>query len=165
MATSTLSLTQLLSSEFKFSAALRPQRPYGLLGTGSPGRPPRLSHSSSALTMRSSSMLLYAQRRERILGPRTATSAFTQLLNSESSQFEFTVALRPQRPYGLLGTGNQDGHLDSHTVPELGVDVVPPVTEDLRAILFVYVGADGSRVMTQHSCVHSVSLCSSVSQL
>ena len=29
-----------------FSVALRPQRPYGLLGTGSPGRPPRLSHSS-----------------------------------------------------------------------------------------------------------------------
>ena len=27
------------------NAALRPQRPYGLLGTGSPGRPPRLSHS------------------------------------------------------------------------------------------------------------------------
>ena len=148
MATSTLSLTQLLSSEFKFSAALRPQRPYGLLGAGSPGRSPRLSHSSSALTMRS--MLLYAQRRERILGPRTATSAFTQLLNYESSQFEFTVALRPQRSYGLLGTGDQDGHLDSHAAPELGVDVVPPVTEDLRAILFVYVGADGSRVMTQH---------------
>ena len=29
-----------------FSVALRPQRPYGLLGTGSPGRPPRRSHSS-----------------------------------------------------------------------------------------------------------------------
>ena len=26
-----------------FSVALPPQRPYGLLGTGSPGRPPRLS--------------------------------------------------------------------------------------------------------------------------
>ena len=31
---------------FEFSAALRPQRPSGLLGTGSPGRPPPLSHSS-----------------------------------------------------------------------------------------------------------------------
>ena len=29
-----------------FSVALRPQRLYGLLGTGSPGRPPPLSHSS-----------------------------------------------------------------------------------------------------------------------
>ena len=32
---------------FKFNdGALRPQRPYGQLGMGSPGRPPRLSHSS-----------------------------------------------------------------------------------------------------------------------
>ena len=44
--TSTSSLTQLLSSEFEFNVALRPQRPQGLLGTGSPGRPPRLSHNS-----------------------------------------------------------------------------------------------------------------------
>ena len=28
-----------------FNFALRPQRPYGLLRTGSPGHPPRLSHS------------------------------------------------------------------------------------------------------------------------
>ena len=32
--------------------ALRPQKPWGLLGTGSPGRPPRLSHSSWALLLR-----------------------------------------------------------------------------------------------------------------
>ena len=31
---------------FFCKCCLRPQRPYGLLGTGSPGRPPRLSHSS-----------------------------------------------------------------------------------------------------------------------
>ena len=31
--------------------------------------------------------------------PRTATSTFTQSLSSE--EFEFNVALRPQRPYGL----------------------------------------------------------------
>ena len=30
----------------QFNLALRPQRPYGLLGTGSLRRPPRLSHSS-----------------------------------------------------------------------------------------------------------------------
>ena len=29
--------------------SVRPERPYGLLGTGSPGRPPRLLHSSGAL--------------------------------------------------------------------------------------------------------------------
>ena len=33
----------------RFSLALRPQKPSGLLGTGSPGRPPRLSHSTWAL--------------------------------------------------------------------------------------------------------------------
>ena len=32
--------------EVKFSVALRPQKPSGLLGTGSPGRLLRLSHSS-----------------------------------------------------------------------------------------------------------------------
>ena len=32
---------------------------------------------------------------------------------------EFNVALRPHRPYGLLGTGAQDGHLDFHTAFEL----------------------------------------------
>ena len=44
---STSTFTQLLSSEIlQFSIALRPQRPYGLSGTGSPGRPSPLSHSS-----------------------------------------------------------------------------------------------------------------------
>ena len=37
---------ELRGSEFMFSVALSPQRPYGLSGTGGPGRPPRLSHSS-----------------------------------------------------------------------------------------------------------------------
>ena len=32
-----------------FNVALRPQRPWGLLGTGNPGRPPRLSHGSWTL--------------------------------------------------------------------------------------------------------------------
>ena len=31
---------------FKLNVVLRPQRPQGLLGTGRPGRPPRLSHGS-----------------------------------------------------------------------------------------------------------------------
>ena len=33
---------RVMSAEFKFSVALRPRRPQGLLGTGSPGRPPPL---------------------------------------------------------------------------------------------------------------------------
>ena len=31
----------------------------------------------------------------------------------------FSVALRPQKPYGSLGRKAQDGHLDFHTTPEL----------------------------------------------
>ena len=45
--TATSTLIQLLSTgSVKFSVDLRPLRQYGLLGAGSPGRPPSLSHSS-----------------------------------------------------------------------------------------------------------------------
>ena len=42
------------------------------------------------------------------------------LRGGTDSEFSF-VALRPQRKYGLLGTGReaQDGHLDFHTPPQL----------------------------------------------
>ena len=36
-------------TQFKFSVVSRPQKPYGLLGTGSPGRPPRLSHNDELM--------------------------------------------------------------------------------------------------------------------
>ena len=52
--TSTSTFTQLLSCEFEFSVASRPQGPYGLLG-----RPPRPSHSSWVLTQFLAFMLLY----------------------------------------------------------------------------------------------------------
>ena len=39
---------ELCLKHIPFNIALRPQRPYGLLGTGNPGRPPRLSLSSEA---------------------------------------------------------------------------------------------------------------------
>ena len=45
-------ITQLMSCDLSLSlssVALRPQRPYGLLRTGNPGRPPPLSHSSWAV--------------------------------------------------------------------------------------------------------------------
>ena len=35
----------------------------------------------------------------------------------------FNKSLRPRKPEGLLGRTAQDGHLDSHTAPELRVYV------------------------------------------
>ena len=51
-----MTFTQLLSSEFKFNDALRPQRPYGLLGTATSTIAQLLS--SECL----SSLLLYVHR-------------------------------------------------------------------------------------------------------
>ena len=75
--------------KFKFNVALRLQRPYGLLGTGSPGRPPRLSHSSCALIFLHRSFVqccftsTETMRSIRDGMPRTATSTLTKLLSSE----------------------------------------------------------------------------------
>ena len=35
----------------------------------------------------------------------------------------FSVALRPRKPEGSLGRTAQDGHLDSHTAPELSTQL------------------------------------------
>ena len=44
----------------------------------------------------------------------------------------FSIALRPRKPEGSLGRTAQDGHLDSHTAPELcmevGGDYIPVAT-------------------------------------
>ena len=69
-----------------FSVALRPQRPYGLLVTGSPGRLPRLSHSSWAPTYLKVRCCFPPTETTRTFTdgePRTATSTFTQLLSSD----------------------------------------------------------------------------------
>ena len=36
-----------------------------------------------------------------------------------SAEAWFIIALRPRKPEGSLGRTAQDGHLDSHTAPEL----------------------------------------------
>ena len=41
-----------------------------------------------------------------------------------SAEARFSVALRPQKQEGSLGRKAQDGHLDSHTAPELCAIVV-----------------------------------------
>ena len=43
------------------------------------------------------------------------------LLNVLRCQLTY-IALRPRKPEGSLGRTAQDGHLDSHTVPELCAD-------------------------------------------
>ena len=68
--------------EFEFSVALRPQRPYGLLGTGSPGHPFRFLHTSWALFF---SVALRPQKPYGLLG--TATLTFTQSLSCSSLLF------------------------------------------------------------------------------
>ena len=75
---------------WSFSVALRPQKPSGLLGTGSPGGPPRLSHSSWALKFQSR---FTSTETIRLIGdgkPRRATSTFSQVLSSDSSRFLFS---------------------------------------------------------------------------
>ena len=73
----------------------------GLLGTGSPGRPPRLSHSPWALWpgdfMWFGSTLLYVQRNHRPYQGRAAQdgpSTFTQLLSSVAGRFHAEVDWR-----------------------------------------------------------------------
>ena len=38
-----------------------------------------------------------------------------------NAEARFNIALRPRRPESSLGRTAQDGHLDSHTAPELWV--------------------------------------------
>ena len=67
---------------FVFSAALRPQRPYGLVTD--PGRPPRLSHRSWALTEKPFVQCCFTSTETvwTLTGePRASTSSFTQLLS------------------------------------------------------------------------------------
>ena len=40
-----------------------------------------------------------------------------------SAEAWFSIALRPRKPEGSLGRTAQDGHLDSHTAPELCMEV------------------------------------------
>ena len=65
---------------FKFCVALRPQRPYGLLGTAK-----LLSSEHSASSVQCCFTSTETTRTIRDGEPRTATSTFTQLLSSEHS--------------------------------------------------------------------------------
>ena len=49
-----------------------------------------------------------------------------------NAEARFNESLRPRKPEGSLGRTAQDGHLDSHTAPELYV------CERATALLFIY---------------------------
>ena len=49
----------------------------------------------------------------------------------------FSIALRPRKPEGSLGRTAQDGHLDSHTAPEL-YESCPTARACVQAISFIY---------------------------
>ena len=80
------------------------QKPWGLLGTGSAGRPPRLSHSSGALRERERERerefqcCFSSTETIRIIRdgePRTSTSTFTQLLNSPPTMVQVQCCFTP----------------------------------------------------------------------
>ena len=96
--TSTSTFTQLLS--FFFHGALGPQKPSGLLGTESPGRPPRLLHSSWAPL----SWCFRSTETIRTIRPRTATSTFTQPPSSEALPAS-SVSLYVHRDAGTIWDG------------------------------------------------------------
>ena len=90
-----------VTSSFIFRGTLRPHKPSGLSGMGSPGWPPRLWHSSWALRQFS-----VAFRPQRPYGPLWMGSPGRPPRLSHSSwALFFSVALRPQRPYGPLWMG------------------------------------------------------------
>ena len=93
------------------------QRLYGLLGSGNPGRSPRLLHRSSALTLfiQFNVALLYTEtvRTIRVGEPRTATSTFTQFLSSEGIHLFVVLFVHRNRivyswSLGKTGTGGGD---------------------------------------------------------
>ena len=75
------------------------------LGTGSPGRPPRLSHSPRALLYFPLIRLLLLLLIFLLLLLQCCFTS-TETINMLYVHRDHNYALRPQRPYGLLGTGS-----------------------------------------------------------
>ena len=109
-----------------------------LLGTGSPGRTPRLSHSS---ILTSESGFVVALRPQRLYGPLgtgssggpprlSDISTLSSVVDRSSSVLLYAHIDRGE----CWGRGAQDGHLDSHTAPglcswqlKLSVDLRPRI--------------------------------------
>ena len=87
--------------EFVFNVASHRQIPYGLLGTGSPGQPPRLAFTqflSSDSGELSLSWCFTSTETIRLIRdgePRTAISTFTQLLIAENGWPLASIQIAP----------------------------------------------------------------------
>ena len=100
------------NAEARFSIALRPRKPEGSLGrTAQDGHLD--SHTAPELCSNSDEVML------NVLGCQMTYQGQTET-NAEAW---FNIALRPRKPEGSLGRTAQEGHLDSHTAPELCVTV------------------------------------------
>ena len=69
----------------------------------------------------------------------------------------FNKSLRPRKPEGSLGRTAQDGHLDSHTAPELCVDrqndsAINSWATDRVCILLFYVKVQTKVIMASTLC-------------
>ena len=75
------------------------------------GRPPQLSHTALWVL----APIYFLQVMLNVLGCRLTYEG-----QAETNAWAwFNIALRPWKPWGSLGWTAQDGHLDSHTAPEL----------------------------------------------
>ena len=89
----------------QFNVDLRPQKPQGLLGSGSPGGHLDF-HIAPELGVCSMLLYVHGDRTDykiRDREPRTATTTFTQLLNSVSLQCCFAPTCRDRTDYKIRG--------------------------------------------------------------
>ena len=126
----------MTNAEARFNKSLRPRKPEGSLGrTVQDGHLD--SHTAPELCISSRCVLCLSSPAPALaidhvqccftstetvrLKGRRAHDGHPDFHTAPELRSEFSVALRPQRPSGLLGT--DDGHLDFHTAPEFVVKV------------------------------------------
>ena len=66
----------------------------------------------------------------------------------------FNTALRPRKPEGSLGRTAQDGHLDSHTAPELKICLFI-LTCPIKSM---YIHMEGGMVLREFVTIHAFTI-------
>ena len=106
--------------EFEFNVVLCPQRSYGLLGTGSSGRPPRLSHSSWTLYRDQryplSPRLVEKEYRTERPVPRTGTKSLSHQCQRLAAHVKNSQ---------IVGNGKRDGDVFLDCLVEMNRQVNP----------------------------------------